>query len=241
MVHIIALIVIAVAIVFLVLNYHSLKKLGEGDPKMVNIAKIIRDGANTFMWAEYKTIFVVVLVIAIIFALFVEKSSGITFILGACMSSAACLLGMKSATYANVRTTNQARNTRSIGDTVKVALMGGSISGLSVQAFGLLGLVLIAVFTGGINADITGTGFIPLLHTNPTIMRLTTYSLGCSLVAMFNRVAGGNYTKAADISADIVAKVRHSMPEDDSRMPIGLTGELRSYHCCKYFDCSLYF
>ena len=219
MVHIIALIVIAVAIVFLVLNYHSLKKLGEGDPKMVNIAKIIRDGANTFMWAEYKTIFVVVLVIAIIFALFVEKSSGITFILGACMSSAACLLGMKSATYANVRTANQARNTRSIGDTVKVALMGGSISGLSVQAFGLLGLVLIAVFTGGINADITGTGFIPLLHTNPTIMRLTTYSLGCSLVAMFNRVAGGNYTKAADISADIVAKVRHSMPEDDSRMP----------------------
>ena len=219
MVHIIALIVIAVAIVFLVLNYHSLKKLGEGDPKMVNIAKIIRDGANTFMWAEYKTIFVVVLVIAIIFALLIEKSSGITFILGACMSSAACLLGMKSATYANVRTTNQARNTRSIGDTVKVALMGGSISGLSVQAFGLLGLILISVFNGDINADITGTGFIPLLHTNPTIMRLTTYSLGCSLVAMFNRVAGGNYTKAADISADIVAKVRHSMPEDDSRMP----------------------
>ena len=219
MVHIIALIVIAVAIVFLVLNYHSLKKLGEGDPKMVNIAKIIRDGANTFMWAEYKTIFVVVLVIAIIFALLIEKSSGITFILGACMSSAACLLGMKSATYANVRTTNQARNTRSIGDTVKVALMGGSISGLSVQAFGLLGLILISVFKGDINADITGTGFIPLLHTNPTIMRLTTYSLGCSLVAMFNRVAGGNYTKAADISADIVAKVRHSMPEDDSRMP----------------------
>ena len=135
------------------------------------------------------------------------------------MSSAACLLGMKSATYANVRTTNQARNTRSIGDTVKVALMGGSISGLSVQAFGLLGLILISVFKGDINADITGTGFIPLLHTNPTIMRLTTYSLGCSLVAMFNRVAGGNYTKAADISADIVAKVRHSMPEDDSRMP----------------------
>ena len=105
------------------------------------------------------------------------------------------------------------------GDTVKVALMGGSISGLSVQAFGLLGLILISVFNGDINADITGTGFIPLLHTNPTIMRLTTYSLGCSLVAMFNRVAGGNYTKAADISADIVAKVRHSMPEDDSRMP----------------------
>jgi K(+)-stimulated pyrophosphate-energized sodium pump len=97
--------------------------------------------------------------------------------------------------------------------------MGGSISGLSVQAFGLLGLLLIIIITGGINLDSTSSGFIATLKCNPTIMWLTTYSLGCSLVAMFNRVAGGNYTKAADISADIVAKVRHDMPEDDSRMP----------------------
>lgn len=219
MVHIIALGVIAIALIFMLLNYHSLKKLSEGDQKMISIAKIIREGANTFMKAEYKTILIVVLIVALAFALFIEKSSGITFILGASMSSAACLLGMKSATYANVRTTNQARKTRSIGQTVKVALMGGSISGLSVQAFGLLGLVLVVIFTGGINSDTSGTGFIPVLKTNPTIMRLTTYSLGCSLVAMFNRVAGGNYTKAADISADIVAKVRHNMPEDDCRMP----------------------
>ncbi|MBQ1373348.1 sodium-translocating pyrophosphatase [Candidatus Saccharibacteria bacterium] len=219
MVHIIALIVISLAVIFMSLNYHSLKKLGEGDTTMISIAKIIRDGANTFMLAEYKTILVVVLIVAVALALLIEKSSGITFILGACMSSMACLLGMRSATYANVRTTNQARKTRSIGDTVKVALMGGSVSGLSVQAFGLLGLVLITIFAGEINAGDTGSGFIPVLRTNPAIMRLTAYSLGCSLVAMFNRVAGGNYTKAADISADIVAKVRHSMPEDDSRMP----------------------
>ena len=219
MVHIIALGVIAIALIFMLLNYHSLKKLSEGDQRMISIAKIIREGANTFMKAEYKTILIVVLIVALAFALFIEKSSGITFILGASMSSVACLLGMKSATYANVRTANQARKTRSIGQTVKVALTGGSISGLSVQAFGLLGLVLVIIFTGGINSDASGTGFIPVLKTNPTIMRLTTYSLGCSLVAMFNRVAGGNYTKAADISADIVAKVRHNMPEDDCRMP----------------------
>lgn len=219
MVHIIALGVIAIALIFMLLNYHSLKKLSEGDQRMISIAKIIREGANTFMKAEYKTILIVVLIVALTFALFIEKSSGITFILGASMSSVACLLGMKSATYANVRTANQARKTRSIGQTVKVALTGGSISGLSVQAFGLLGLVLVIIFTGGINSDASGTGFIPVLKTNPTIMRLTTYSLGCSLVAMFNRVAGGNYTKAADISADIVAKVRHNMPEDDCRMP----------------------
>ena len=135
------------------------------------------------------------------------------------MSSATCIIGMRSATYANVRTANTARVTRSIGETVSVALMGGSISGLSVQAFGLLGLLLIIIITGGINLDSTSSGFIAILKCNPTIMWLTTYSLGCSLVAMFNRVAGGNYTKAADISADIVAKVRHDMPEDDSRMP----------------------
>ena len=219
MVHIIALVVVVLALLFMLFNYHSLKKLAEGANSMIDIAKIIRDGANTFMKSEYKTIIIVVLIIAVVLALFMEKISGLTFMLGACMSSVACLLGMKGATYANVRTANQARKTLSIGATVKVALMGGSISGLSVQAFGLLGLVMIAVFSGDADFKGSGTGFIPVLSTNPTIMRLTAYSLGCSLVAMFNRVAGGNFTKAADISADIVAKVRHSMPEDDSRMP----------------------
>ena len=186
---------------------------------MADIAKIIRDGAKTFMVAEYKTIVVVVIIVAALFSLFIEKTAGLTFILGSCMSSATCIIGMRSATYANVRTANTARATRSIGETVRVALMGGSVSGLSVQAFGLLGLLLIIIITGGINLDSTSSGFIAILKCNPTIMWLTTYSLGCSLVAMFNRVAGGNYTKAADISADIVAKVRHDMPEDDSRMP----------------------
>ncbi len=97
--------------------------------------------------------------------------------------------------------------------------MWGGISGFSVASFGLLGFVAIYFITGGVKLDATSSGILALFPCNPTIMRLTTYSLGCSLVAMFNRVAGGNYTKAADISADIVAKVRHDMPEDDSRMP----------------------
>ena len=124
-----------------------------------------------------------------------------------------------SATYANVRTANRARETRSIGETVKVALCGGSISGLSVQAFGMLGLVLVLILWKGVDPDTMGTGLIANLKCNSSIMRISTYSLGCSLVAMFNRVAGGNYTKAADISADILAKLRHDMPEDDSRVP----------------------
>ena len=105
-----------------------------------------------------------------------------------------------------------------VGETVKVALCGGSISGLSVQAFGMLGLILILILWG-VEYDAVGTGFLANLECNPSIMRITTYSLGCSIVAMFNRVAGGNYTKAADISSDILAKIRHDMPEDDSRVP----------------------
>ena len=119
------------------------------------------------------------------------------------MSSLVCIIGMRSATYANVRTANCARTSLSIGKTVKVALNGGSISGLSVQAFGMFGLLLVLIIWGGlIEPHAVGHGLIATLECNPTIMRITTYSLGCSLVAMFNRVAGGNYTKAADISQD---------------------------------------
>ena len=119
----------------------------------------------------------------------------------------------------NVRTANKAKESLSIGQTVKVALKGGSISGLSVQAFGLLGLIVI-VLISGLTTD-KSNGLIPIesLLTNASIIRITTYSLGCSTVAMFNRVAGGNYTKAADISADILGKIRNDLPEDDSRVP----------------------
>lgn len=105
-----------------------------------------------------------------------------------------------------------------------MALIGGSVCGLSTHAFGLLGFAVVALLNwqGLLNPDNNGSGLLAVIVStlcNPATIRLTTYSLGCSLVAMFNRVAGGNYTKAADISADIVAKNRHDLPEDDSRMP----------------------
>ena len=220
MVLLVIMVAVGLAILLMTSNYLRLKNLDEGTADMSSLALIIRNGAKTFMISEYKIIIAVVLIVAISISLFIEKYSGFTFILGACMSSATCIIGMRSATYANVRTANTARTTHSIGETVKVALMGGSISGLSVQAFGLFGLLAILLITGGPTAtNNSGSGFISGLQCNPTIMQLSTYSLGCSVVAMFNRVAGGNYTKAADISADIVAKIRHDMPEDDSRMP----------------------
>ena len=211
--------VILIALGYVAINYYRIRKMREGSKEMAEMAGIIREGASTFMKTEYKIIVPVVVVVAAIFSLLIEKTSGLTFLLGASMSSAVCVLGMKSATYANVRTANKARKTLSIGETVKVALAGGSISGIAVQAFGMLGAVVIILVGGGFSPVATGAGFLLNLECNPTIMRLTTYSLGCSLVAMFNRVAGGNYTKAADISSDILAKIRHDLPEDDSKVP----------------------
>ena len=214
----IVLCVIVLAVVYVFYNYFKIKRMDEGTAEMAEMAGIIRSGAVEFLKTEFRTIAIVILLAAVVFTLFIEKTSGITFIMGGLMSSTVCILGMRSATYANVRTANKSRESLSIGETVKVALCGGSISGLSVQAFGMLGMVLVLIIWG-IDFDAVGHGLIANLKCNPSIMRMSTYSLGCSIVAMFNRVAGGNYTKAADISADILAKIRHDMPEDDSRVP----------------------
>ena len=224
-----------IALLFVVFNYIKIYHMEEGNERMIKMSGIIREGANVFIKKEFTTIAIVIAVLAVLFTLFIEKFSGITYILGATMSSIVCIVGMKSATYANVRTANKAKESLSIGETVKVALKGGSISGLSVQALGLFGIVLI-VLVSGVGPQtvetLTGTGLeslktyngnglfnITALLTNTAVMRITTYSLGCSTVAMFNRVAGGNYTKAADISADILGKIRNDLPEDDSRVP----------------------
>ena len=221
-----------IAALFVVYNYIKIKRMDEGTDRMVKMSGIIREGANVFILKEFKTIGIVVAVLAILFSLFIESFSGLTYLLGAVMSSVVCIVGMKSATYANVRTANKARTSLSIGETVKVALSGGSISGLAVQACGLLGIVLIVLLSGIGTSDqaistltgiklFNGCGIIKIdaLLTNTSVMRITTYALGCSTVAMFNRVAGGNYTKAADISADILGKIRNDLPEDDSRVP----------------------
>lgn len=232
----IMLAVCVLAILYVVYNYVSIKKLKEGNERMVKMSAIIREGAGVFLKKEFTTIGIVIATIAVLFSLFIEKFSGLTYVLGALMSSVVCILGMKSATYANVRTANTAKETGNIGKTVKVALSGGSVSGISVQALGLLGLLLVVLISGvGPQAEIagittlSGSGiqayegcgiiFIDALLTNASVMRITAYSLGCSTVAMFNRVAGGNFTKAADISADILGKIRNDLPEDDSRVP----------------------
>lgn len=212
--------VVVLALVYVAFNYFRIKKMPEGTAEMIELSGIIRSGAQTFLKTEFKSIAIVVAAVAVIFTLCVEKTSGITFLIGALMSSIVCVLGMQSATYANVRTSNKARESLSIGETVKVALCGGSISGLAVQGFGMLGFIAVLLCFGGVKHDAESSGLVlKALTCNPYIMRISTYSLGCSIVAMFNRVAGGNYTKAADISSDILGKLRHDLPEDDSRIP----------------------
>lgn len=217
--YLLGLLVCVLAIVFILSQYQKIKKLPEGNEDMVEMAAIIRSGANTFLKTEFRVILIVVIILAVVFTLFIETTSGITFLIGAAMSSIVCILGMKSATYANVRTANRAKETLNIGETVKVALCGGSVSGLAVQTFGTLGMLVVLLIFDGVSPDAAGHGLLANLPCNASIMRVTTYSLGCSIVAMFNRVAGGNYTKAADISSDILGKIRHDLPEDDSRVP----------------------
>ncbi len=184
--------VVVLALAYVAYNYFRIKKMPEGTPDMIELSGIIRSGAQTFLKTEYKSIAIVVGVVAVIFTLFVEKTAGITFLMGALMSSIVCVLGMQSATYANVRTSNKARESLSIGETVKVALCGGSISGLAVQGFGMLGLLAVLLCFGGVKHDAESTGLIAGLTCNPYIMR---------------------------ISTDILGKLRHDLPEDDSRIP----------------------
>ena len=213
------IVLLGISLFYILFSYFRIRGMEEGTDEMVRLSGIIRSGSSTFLITEYKHIVPVLAVVAVLITLFIEKTCALTFLLGGSMSSLACVLGMKSATYANVRTANKARKTGSIGETVRVALCGGSISGLAVQTFGMAGFMMILLLSGGISHDAVSHGMLASLPCNPSIMRIVTYSLGCSVVAMFNRVAGGNYTKAADISSDILGKIRHDLPEDDSRIP----------------------
>lgn len=204
------------AVGFATFHFVTVKKMEEGTDMMSEIASAIRVGANTFIIYEYKIIAAVVLAIAVALALFMEWQSAISFAVGVVMSAAAGWTGMKIATYANVRVANKARETKNIGETMKTAFRGGSVMGLCVGGFALLGLLFVyAVFGMGM-----GLMKAEMIQSNSIFTRcLSTYALGCSIVAMFNRVGGGIYTKAADMGADLVGKTEARIPEDDPRNP----------------------
>ncbi len=212
------------ALAFAAINYYGVKKKDPGTEQMVQISEAIQEGARAFLNHEYKVIFKVSLVIAIVLGVVVSLSGAIAFVFGAVMSASAGWIGMNIATLANVRVSNEARNTKSLGKTLRVAFRGGSVMGLSVGGFALLGLALVYLVFGVLLKQAAPENL--RFHTNwlgisdiPFTMTVSSYALGCSIIAMFNRVGGGIYTKAADMGADLVGKTEAGIPEDDPRNP----------------------
>lgn len=212
------------ALAYAVLNFYSVKKVDEGSPLMKEIASRIRMGAITFLNYEFRIIAIIALVVALLMGLVVGWYVGVAFVIGAVMSSLAALVGMRIATYANVRVSNTARTTKKLGQTLKVAFKGGSVMGLCVGGFALLGLVIVYVVFGIILKQLSVENVYIVrnwlgIEFSPFTMTISGYALGCSIIAMFFRVGGGIYTKAADMGADLVGKVEAGIPEDDPRNP----------------------
>ena len=186
-----------------------------GGDKMAFIAKNIADGAMAFLRAEYRVLAVFVVVVAALLAFTAGANSSplvaLSFILGAICSALAGFIGMRVATKANVRTTNAART--SLGKALEVAFAGGAVMGLGVVGLGVLGLgTLFIVYKGMFGIDTVD-------NVRRVITVLTGFSFGASSIALFARVGGGIYTKAADVGADLVGKVEAGIPEDHPLNP----------------------
>lgn len=195
-------------------------KQDPGDEKMKKISGFIAKGAMAFLKSEYKVISIFVVIVAVLLAIqgaSVENNSplvGVSFIVGAFCSGLAGFIGMKVATKANVRTTNAAL--KSLNSALKVAFNGGSVMGMGVVGLGVLGLsLLFFIYASVFNAFNTDD----VDAVNKVITVITGFSFGASSIALFARVGGGIYTKAADVGADLVGKVEAGIPEDHPLNP----------------------
>ena len=216
--------VVVAALSFAAVNFYSVKRLDPGTPQMREIAAAIQEGADAFIEHEYKVIARIAVVIAVILGVLVSWYTGVAFVLGAVMSGSAGWIGMKIATIANVRVANTARLTEDTGKTLKVAFRGGSVMGLCVGGFALMGLTILYYVFGVVFGQTSPEGLTVVsnwigIHYIPFTMTVSGYALGCSVIAMFDRVGGGIYTKAADMGADLVGKTEAHIPEDDPRNP----------------------
>lgn len=189
------------ALLFAAYKASFVSKQDAGNERMKEISSYISEGAMAFLTREYKALVVFVIVLAIILAVGLKSiPTAICFVVGAIFSVAAGYVGMKVATKANVRTTNAAWK-GGLGKALDVAFSGGVVMGMCVVGLGIIGITGAYFLTGGQTEIITG------------------FSLGASSIALFARVGGGIYTKAADVGADLVGKVEAGIPEDDPRNP----------------------
>ena len=189
-----------VALLFAFILSGRVSKEDEGTDRMKEIAQAIREGANAFLMAEYKILVIFVIILFILIGVGLKSwTTAAAFIVGALFSTAAGYCGMKVATKANVRTANAAR----VGGqnrALSIAFSGGAVMGMCVVGLGLFGVSVWYMITKDVNV-------------------LSGFSLGASSIALFARVGGGIYTKAADVGADLVGKVEAGIPEDDPRNP----------------------
>ncbi|MBR1651792.1 MAG: sodium-translocating pyrophosphatase [Alloprevotella sp.] len=193
--------------------FKSMMKADEGTPRMKEIAEYVRKGAMAYLKQQYKVVLIVFIVLAALFA-FMAYGLGVqnpwvpfAFLTGGFFSGLAGFFGMKTATYASARTANAAR--KSLDGGLKIAFRSGAVMGLTVVGLGLLDIAIWFL----ILSQLTGNNLIAITTT------MLTFGMGASTQALFARVGGGIYTKAADVGADIVGKVEADIPEDDPRNP----------------------
>ena len=187
------------AIIFAFYLSKTIVKEKEGNDRMIEIASYIKEGSMAFLRKEYTYLSVFIVIVVILLSIFINFQTGISFLCGAIFSILAGYFGMKIATSANVRTAEAAKH--GISKALSIAFSGGAVMGMSVVGLGTLGISVIYLVFNGDTSILTGFG------------------LGASSIALFARVGGGIYTKAADVGADIVGKVEAGIPEDDPRNP----------------------
>lgn len=196
--------------------YDNVRKQSAGSEKMQGIADKIHLGAMTFLKAEYSRLALFVLFVAVLLFFGFSWSVSFSFLLGASCSALAGFIGMKAATRGNVRTA-QAAKEKGMGRALLVAFNGGAVMGLSVASLGLLGLGLL-IFSN-LPYHVPSEIFEPFLAESSILSIISGFSMGASSIALFARVGGGIFTKAADVGSDLVGKVEAGIPEDDPRNP----------------------
>lgn len=199
---IMALLMGLVGVGFVIWHTKKVLSYDTGNPAMQEIALAIQVGASEFLRREYRVLAIFVFIVAVILAVFQHWQTSLCFVVGAIASASAGYLGMYVAVRANVRTASAA--SRGLHEGLRVAFGSGAIMGMSVVSFSLIGMtVLFLIFNGDPNQLVYVTGF----------------GFGASSIALFARVGGGIYTKAADVGADLVGKIEKGIPEDDPRNP----------------------
>ena len=200
----------AIGMIVAFVMYGSIAKQPAGTPAMQVLAKRIQDGAMAFLKREYTVLLPFLAVVAALLGVLISWNTAIAYVIGGIASVLAGYFGMRAATIANVRTSEAAR-AKGQAAALNIAFNGGAVMGLSVASLGLLGLGAIYLWLGGAITDAPAAKLFAEV--------ISGFAMGASSIALFARVGGGIYTKAADVGADLVGKVEAGIPEDDPRNP----------------------